>query len=160
MAHIFNIFIRESNPWKRSTDTGITTISSQLSCGKLFSRNPLNVFNGLSPNFYVYWFLTTPSNQTGITRMWQEEFYQPILLKRIFAIPYPQLMRFVWILTVKKQFILWAHWKLVISFLQTLSLQNLCSKAIIASRINFYVAEIPFRLTVHLSELINYVNLW
>ena len=42
---------------------------------------------------------------------------------------------------------------------EQINLQNLCSKAIIASRINFYVAEIPFRLKNHIGDMINYVNL-
>ena len=42
---------------------------------------------------------------------------------------------------------------------EPINLQNICSKAIIASRVNFYRAEIPYRLKIHIGDMINYVNL-
>lgn len=38
------------------------------------------------------------------------------------------------------------------------NLQNLAARAIIASRINFYAAEIPFRLKNYISDMVNTVN--
>merc|ERR1712203_806964 len=41
---------------------------------------------------------------------------------------------------------------------EQVNLQNLAARAIIASRINFYAAEIPFRLKNYISDMINTVN--
>ena len=39
------------------------------------------------------------------------------------------------------------------------NLQNIAAKVIIASRINFYAAEIPFRLKNYISDMVDTVNL-
>ena len=41
---------------------------------------------------------------------------------------------------------------------EQVNLQNIAARAIIASRINFYAAEIPFRLKNYISDMINTVN--
>ena len=43
--------------------------------------------------------------------------------------------------------------------LSLVSLQNIAAKVIIASRINFYTAEIPFRLKNDIRDMVNTVNL-
>jgi len=41
---------------------------------------------------------------------------------------------------------------------EQVNLQNIAARAIIASRINFYAAEIPFRLKNYISDMINTIN--
>ena len=39
------------------------------------------------------------------------------------------------------------------------NLQNIAARVVIASRINFYAAEIPFRLKNYISDMVDTVNL-
>lgn len=41
---------------------------------------------------------------------------------------------------------------------EQVNLQNIAARAIIASRINFYAAEIPFRLKNYISDMVNTIN--